>query len=127
MIDVLKIKCDLNSTTRMKIISLGKIKFIQLLISYIQNGKKIYTMKNLLENNLTPLELYNEILYNFSILVFNLRKEMPNEMKYLMNIADNNSFVKYLIDLYINEARFRETLELTVCFNLYILIKIYEH
>ena len=126
MIEVITKKCDIQSTTRMKILSLVKIKFIQLLISYIQNGKKVFTMKKLLENNLTPIELYNEILYNFRVLIYNLKKVLPKEMKHLLGITDNYSFVKYLIYLYINESKFRETLELTVCFNLYILIKIYE-
>ena len=126
IINILFAKCDKTSMIRLQILSFVKIKFIYLIILYIQNGKKSYTVKSLIEHKITPIELYNEILYNFNLLLSNLKIKIPQEISRLFSIQDNDNYVKFLIHLYINYSEFRDTLELEVCFNLYILIKIYE-
>ena len=53
-------------------------------------------------------------------------KIIPERINELNLKKNDESFVQELIELYIYEHLFRETLELTICFNLYILIKIFE-
>ena len=126
MINVITNRNGKNSKKRSNIISLIKVKFISLLITYIQNGKKYNTMNELQELEITPIELYEEILYNFHCLIKNCYKIIPNRMKELNSRNNDELFVNELIELYVYEEKFRETLELNVCFSLYMLIKIFE-
>ena len=125
MINVITNRNGKNSKKRSNIISLIKVKFISLLITYIQNGKKYNTMNELQELEITPIELYEEILYNFHCLIKNCYKIIPNRMKELNSRNNDELFVNELIELYVYEEKFRETLELNVCFSLYVLDKVF--
>ena len=126
MIDIMKLKPPEDSVERIKIVCLCKVKFFILLNTYLQNGKKYNTVKKLLEGNFSPIEIYNEILYNFRLLIQNSFKIIPERMKVLNSKKNTQSFVDECIHLYIHESKFRDSLELSVCSNLYILIKIFE-
>ena len=126
MIDIMKLKPPEDSVERIKIVCLCKVKFFILLNTYLQNGKKHNTVKKLLEDNFSPIEIYNEILYNFRLLIQNSFKIIPERMKVLNSKKNSQSFVDECIHLYIHESKFRDSLELSVCNNLYILIKIFE-
>ena len=126
MIDLLTFKGNQNIKTRTKIITICKIKLINLITTYIQNGKKFNTIQKLEELDITSLDLFNEILYYFHLLIINSFKIIPERINELNLKKSDESFVQELIELYIYEPLFRETLELTICFNLYILIKIFE-
>ena len=126
MIYVITNRNGKDSKIRSNIISLIKVKFLILLITYLQNGKKYNTMNKLQELEIGPIELYDEILYNFHCLIKNCFLTIPNRMKELNSKNTDDSFVNELIELYIYEEKFRESLELSVCFSFYILIKIFE-
>ena len=126
MMDLLNFKSNQNLKMRTKIITFCKIKLFTLTTTYLQNGKKYNTIKKLEKLDITPLELYNEILYYFHLLILNSFKIIPEKMNELNLKKSDESFVQELIELYIYEPLFRETLELTICFKIYILIKIFE-
>ena len=78
------------------------------------------TIQKLEEFDITSLDLFNEILYYFHLLIINSFKIIPERINELNLKKNDESFVKELIELYIYEPLFRETLKLTICFNLYI-------
>ena len=124
-----EIMCKENNNklkTRSEIISFCKIKLIKLITTYIQNGKKYNTIHKLEEADITPMNLFKEILYYFHLLINYSFEIIPNRMNKLNSIKNDEDFIKELIELYIFEPLFRETLELTICFNLYIMIKLFE-
>ena len=126
MINVMKLKSPEDSIQRIKIVCLCKVQFLSLINTYLQNGKKFNTAKKLVEENFSPIEIYKEILYNFRLLIQNSFKIIPERMKVLNSKKNKDSFVDECIHLYIHESKFRDSLELLVCNNLYILIKIFE-
>jgi hypothetical protein len=117
MIDLLTFKGNQNIKTRTKIITFCKIKVINLITTYIQNGKKFNTIQNLEELDITSLDLFNEILYYFHLLIINSFKIIPERINELNLKKNDESFVKELIELYIYEPLIRKTLKLTICFN----------
>ena len=126
----MKLKEDKKSnkryTLRKKVICYVKMKYLQLIISYIQQGNKEKMVNKLCNSKCGPLELYAEILYNFREMLLNL--QVKNETLYtsLMRIKNDDSYVQQLIDYYTYEKDVREMIELPLCLKLYILIKTYE-
>ena len=114
IIDLLTFKGNQNIKTRTKIITFCKIKVINLITTYIQNGKKFNTIQKLEELDITSLDLFNEILYYFHLLIINSFKIIPERINELNLKKKDESFVKELIELYIYEPLFRETLKLTI-------------
>jgi hypothetical protein len=114
MIDLLTFKGNQNIKTRTKIITFCKIKLINLISTYIQNGRKFNTIQKLEELDITSLDLFNEILYYFHLLIINSFKIIPERINELNLKKNDESFVKELIELYIYEPLFRETLKLTI-------------
>ena len=126
MIKILKLKYPENSIQRIKIVCLCKVQFLTLINTYLQNGKKFNTVKKLIEENFSPIEIFKEILYTFRLLIQTSFKIIPERMKILNSKKNVDSFINECINLYIKESKFRDSLELSVCNNLYILIKIFE-
>jgi len=111
---------------RKKMLCYIKIKYTQLLISYLQLGKKDKFINKLLILKCTPIELFQEILYNFKEVLENLKRKNKILYNSLMKIKNTKNYVKQLIFYYTYESSFRNIIELSLCFKLYILIKIYE-
>lgn len=111
---------------RNNLLNFVKLKIVKLLISYLQNGKKINTITKLIEKGFTTLELYEELLSNFQNLLNQCELLLQEKIEKLNKTNDINLYVQQLINLYIYESSFRDTLQLSVCLNLFILIKIYE-
>ncbi len=111
---------------RKKILCYIKIKYAELLTSYLQVGKKDKFINKLLILKCTPIELFQEILYNFKELLENLKRKDEKLYNSLMKINNTKKYVKKLIFYYTYESTFRNIIELSLCFKLYILIKIYE-
>ena len=72
------------------------------------------TIQKLEEFDITSLDLFNEILYYFHLLIINSFKFIPERINELNLKKNDESFVKELIELYIYEPLFRETLKLTI-------------
>ena len=119
-------KNNKNYFLRKKVICYVKMKYLQLLISYLQTGGKEKLVNKLINHKCGPIELYSEILYNFKELIQNLK--LKNERLYLnlIKIKSDDGYVKQLINYYTYEKDVREMIELPLCFKLYILIKTYE-
>ena len=132
LIDLLfiKLKPEKNSnklyTIRKKVICYIKMKLLQLIISYLHTGGKDSTIDKLMSMKCSPLELYNEILYNFKELLFNLKLKNEALYKSLDKIKNDDKYVNKLLDYYAQESDFREIIELPLCLKYYILIKTYE-
>ena len=75
------------------------------------------TIQKLEEFDITSLDLFNEILYYFHLLIINSFKIIPERINELNLKKNDESFVKELIELYIYEPLIRKTLKLTICFN----------
>ena len=103
-----------------------KIKYFQLLKSYLQLGKKEEFIKLLLEHKLGPIQLFEEILYYMSELVNNLVIKNYDKYNYLLDINSVNSYKNKFKKLYMYEDDFRNSIEISLIFQICIIIKIME-
>ncbi len=111
---------------RKKVICYSKIKLSQLLIYYSLTGGKEDFIENLVENDLSPILLFKEILYNFYEMINHLETKKPELIEQLNMQITVEDYSNKLIDFYAYEDDFRNMIELQVIFQLYILIKIFE-
>ena len=103
-----------------------KIKFFQLLKAYLQIGNKTDFVKLLLEEHLGPLQLYEEILYYMKELINKLITKDYEKYKNLLNIDKVNLYRDKLNDLYMYEDEFRTSVEISVVFQIIIIIATFE-
>jgi len=103
-----------------------KIKFFQLLKAYLQIGNKIDFVQLLLEEHLGPLQLYEEILYYMNELINKLIRKNYEKYKNLLNIDKVNLYRDKLNYLYMYEDEFRTSVEISVVFQICIIIATFE-
>ena len=113
-------------SNRIKILFYIKVKIIQLITSYLQNGQKNATLRKLNIHRFSTIEIFDEIIYTFQHLLKKVSIELPKKYNRLINSSSVSNYVNNRIDLYSKEEKFRETLELKLCFQMFILIKIME-
>ena len=120
-------KSEINGyKLRKTMLAFMKIKYFQLLKSYIQLGNKKDFIQLLLENKIGTIELYEEIVYYMSELINNLVNKDYNKYSYLLNIDGVLSYKNKLISLYMQEDDFRTSIELNLIFQIGIIIMIFE-
>lgn len=130
-INNLKSIAKMNKSTkdyilRKNLLRYVKMKYIQLIISYLQTGNKENVIEKLNNTYCSTLELFIEILYNFKELLLNLKRKDETLYNDLMQINDLDDFLDKLIYYYSFFNEFRNIIELPLCLKLYILIKTYE-
>jgi hypothetical protein len=105
---------------RKKILCYLKIKFISLIIAFTQN--KVNNIKFILREY-NPPTLFEEIIFNFNDLItaFIKKKKLPKDIYEY----HHSNFLTLMTDLYIYDEDFRDSLQLTLCFKIYQLIKIF--
>ena len=111
---------------RKKIICYVKIKYVQLLIAFLQTGKQNSFVVELIRKKCTPLELFQELLFNFYELIMNIKAKNNELYRYLIKIQNDESFVDQLVNIYMYETLFTEMIEFSLCTKLYILIRAFE-
>ena len=103
-----------------------KIKYFQLLKAYLQIGNKESFVNSLLAGHLGPIQLYEEILYYMKELINNLVHKDYEKYHHLLNVDKVNSYKDKLINLYMYEDEFRTSVEISVVFQICIIIAILE-
>ena len=103
-----------------------KIKYFQLLKAYLQIGNKESFVNLLLAGHLGPIQLYEEILYYMKELINNLVHKDYEKYHHLLNVDKVNSYKDKLINLYMYEDEFRTSVEISVVFQICIIIAILE-
>ena len=99
-----------------------KIKYFQLLKAYLQIGNKIDFVKLLLSEHLGPIQLYGEILYYMKELINNLIYKDYDKYNDLLNVDHVSSYTDKLQKLYMFEDDFRTSVEISVIFQICIII-----
>ena len=120
---------DINKyLLRKRVICYTKIKLSQLLIYYSLTGGKIKEkfIEKLVENDLSPIHLYSEILYNFYEMINHLEIKRPELIEQLNRQESIEDYSNTLIDFYTYEDDFRNMIQLQMIFQFFILIKIFE-
>ena len=103
-----------------------KIKYFQLLKAYLQVGNKEHFVNLLLAEHLGPIQLYEEILYYMKELINNLVHKDYEKYNHLLNVNKVNSYKDKLTNLYMYEDEFRTSVEISVVFQICIIIAILE-
>ena len=120
-------KSELNGyKLRKTMLTFMKIKYFQLLKSYIQLGNKKDFIQLLLENKIGTIELYEEIVYYMAELINNLVGKDYNKYSFLLNVDGVISYKNKLLNLYMQEDDFRTSIELNLIFQIGIIIMIFE-
>ena len=99
-----------------------KIKYFQLLKAYLQIGNKNDFVRLLLSEHLGPIQLYGEILYYMKELINNLIHKDYDKYNNLLNVDNVASFTNKLKMLYMYEDDFRTSVEISVVFQICIII-----
>ena len=99
-----------------------KIKYFQLLKAYLQIGNKKEFVKLLLNAHLGPIQLYEEILYYMKELINNLVHKDYDKYNHLLVIDNVKSYKDKLKELYMFEDEFRTSVEISVIFQICIII-----
>ena len=99
-----------------------KIKYFQLLKAYLQIGNKKDFVQILLAEHLGPIQLYGEILYYMKELINNLVYKDYEKYNSLLNIDGVGSYKDKLKNLYMFEEDFRTSVEISVIFQICIII-----
>ena len=123
----LKIKNDLNEPIyqyklRKTMIAYMKIKYFQLLKAYLQIGNKDEFVRSLLSNNLGPFDLFGEIIYYMKELINYLIFKNYDKYHHLLIVDDVHSYMEKLYDLYKYDDDFRTSIEMSVIFQITIII-----
>ena len=99
-----------------------KIKYFQLLKAYLQIGNKFEFVKKLLAEHVGPIQLYEEILYYMKELINNLVFSDYDKYSHLLNVSHIGSYKNHLNQLYMYEDDFRTSVEISVVFQICIII-----
>ena len=99
-----------------------KIKYFQLLKAYLQIGNKNDFVQLMISEHLGPIQLFGEILYYMKELINNLVFKDYEKYKDLLNIDNVNSYKEKLNKLYMFEDDFRTSVEISVVFQICIII-----
>lgn len=90
-----------NYQLRKKIISYVKMKYVQLLIAYLQTDKRDEMIFSLIKYQCSPVELFSEILFNFKQMIVALERHRPHLYNKLTKKQSNDSFINQLIEIYV--------------------------
>ena len=112
---------------RKTMIAYIKIKYFQLLKVYLQLGNKYNFVQLLLSEHLGPFELYEEILYYMKELINNLVYKDYKKYRHLLNVDNINSYKHKLNELYKFEDDFRTSIEISVIFQICMILAILEN
>ena len=107
---------------RKTMIGFIKIKYYQLLRVYLQIGKKEEFTRLMLSNNLGPFQLFQEIVYYMKELINNLVSKDYNKYKKLLIVDSEKSYIKKLNNYYIYDEEFSTSLELSVVFQICLIL-----
>ena len=112
---------------RKTMIAYIKIKYIQLLKTYLQIGNIRDTKKNefirlMLTHNLGPFQLFNEIIYYMKELINNLILKDYDKYHNLLNVEDIHSYIDKLNYLYKFDEDFRTSIEMSVIFQISLIL-----
>ena len=99
-----------------------KIKYFQLLKAYLQIGNKNDFVQQLIAEHLGPIQLFGEILYYMKELINNLIYKDYNKYNHLLNVDNVGSYKDKLTNLYMFEDDFRTSVEISVVFQICIII-----
>ena len=103
-----------------------KLKYFQLLNSYLLIGTKNDFIHSMLKYHIGPFELFSQIIYYMKELINRLVNKNYKKYKHLLNIEDINSYVNDLNNLYIFDADFRGSIEMEVILKISLLLTIME-
>ena len=104
-----------------------KIKYFQLLKMYLQLGNKDHFVQLLLSEHLGPFELFEQILYYMKELINNLVYKNYDKYHHLLNVDNINLYIKKLNNLYKFEDEFRTSIEISVVFQICMILVILEN
>jgi hypothetical protein len=104
-----------------------KIKYFQLLKMYLQFGNKNHFVQLLLSEHLGPFELFEQILYYMKELINNLVYKNYDKYHHLLNVDNINLYINKLNNLYKFEEEFRTSIEISVVFQICMILVILEN
>ena len=130
----LKIQDEINENDENKdkykmrktMVAFMKIKYFQLLKAYLQIGNKNDFVRLMISKHLGPFQLFGEIVYYMKELINNLISKDYNKYKDLLKVDKVNSYIKKLNNLYIFDEDFRTSIEMSVIFQICLIIITFE-
>ena len=118
---------DINQYRLRKVIlAYVKLKYYQLINSYLLIGTKNDFIHTLLKYHIGPFQLFEQIIYYMKELINRLVDKNYKKYKHLLNIDSVDSYVNDLNDLYIFDEDFRSSLELDLILKISLLLIIME-
>ena len=111
---------------RKTLLSYIKLKYFQLLNSYLLLGTKNDFIHLMLKYHIGPFELFSQIIYYMKELIHRLVNKNYKKYKHLLTIDNINSYVNDLNDLYIFDEDFRASIEMEVILKISLLLTIME-
>ena len=112
-------KSDIKNKLRSDLICFMKSKFLNLVISYFQKGKLKAQIRRFTKL-LSPSQIFEEILHHMQALFVFMK--FPSTLP----LYSDKKFVSTLLNHYIYNSDFRNSLQLNLCLQYFILIKFYE-
>ena len=109
---------------RNKVICYLKIKFVDLLISYIYLGNHPKIFEKIESKQINSYFLFKIILIHFRQLIFQIKPKDNSLYQSLIQKQKDNSFVDTLIKIYSQGEIFNDIIEFPLITKLYLLIKI---
>ena len=103
-----------------------KMKYFQLLNSYLLLGAKNGFVNLMILNHLSPLELFEQIIYYMKELIHHFVNINYKKYNHLLNIDDVDTYVDELNNLYTYDEEFRSALEMELILKISLLITILE-
>ena len=103
-----------------------KMKYFQLLNSYLLLGTKKDFVHLMLKYHIGPFQLFDQIIYYMKELINHLVNVNYEKYKHLLYVDDVDSYFNELNDLYIYDENFREALEMELILKISLLITILE-
>ena len=109
---------------RKTILAYIKMKYFQLINSYLILGGKNDFVETMLKKHLNPMDLFQQIIYYMKELINNYVNINYKKYKHLLIIDNVNYYIDELNDLYTYDEDFRSALEMEVILKISLLITI---
>ena len=127
---LMKIKDDDKDLTkyllRKIVLTFIKMKYFQLLNSYLLLGTKNDFVHTMIEYHLGPFQLFEQIVYYMAELINHLVNINYRKYKHLLYVDDVESYINELNDLYTYDEDFRGALEMELILKISLFITIIE-
>ena len=127
---LMKIKDDDKDITkyllRKIVLTFIKMKYFQLLNSYLLLGTKKDFVDTMIKYHLGPFQLFEQIVYYMAELINHLVNINYKKYKHLLNVDDVESYINDLNDLYTYDEDFRSALEMELILKISLFITILE-